>query len=139
MSEYDRIEDRQLSNGRTARIYVSTSRYGTKDLKRYTHYDCERRFKSAVEAVMRWGYRTLKTRTSWGDDADMNAYELREIRWRLSELQEWIASMEAQLDQIEGVDRLAERIQLLRNVAGRTPEESAIYLAKAEQLEKGDQ
>lgn len=44
--------------------------------------------------------------------------------------------MLTQLDELEGVDRRQERIAQLREVAGRTPQEAAAYLAKADELEE---
>lgn len=102
--------------------------------KVYTNFDCERRFESAIWAVGRWFGRTVRTRTT-SPDAEANRDDLRTVRWKLDKLSEHVFMMQAQLDELEGIDRTQERIAQLRQVAGRTPEETAAFLAKADQLE----
>lgn len=126
MSEGRIIE--RTNDGYTFRYYESQG--GT----RYTHYDCERRLTAAKNAMYRWFSRTLKTRTDSGD-AEQNSYELKRLRWIAEEVAQYAEVMQRELDRLEGTDRLAERVKALRQVAGRTPEEAAAYLAKADALE----
>lgn len=118
-------------DGGVIRWVVTDERGG----QRYTHYDCERRLKSAINAVERWFWRTIKTRPTW-DEAQMNELQLRDLRYMLGDLQRNVETIGRELDRIEGVDRRSERIRALREVAGRTPEEAAAYLAKAAELER---
>lgn len=49
----------------------------------YTHHDCMRRAKSAVDALGRWFSRAMRTRTTWTAETEMNRYELlREVAGR---------------------------------------------------------
>lgn len=126
MSE-DRIIE-VASEGHTFRYYQSESG------KRYSHYDCERRLKSAQEVMYRWFSRVLKTRTT-ADDIDQSRYEIMRMRWVAQEISQYAEVIQRELDRLEGVDRKAERIKALRSLEGRTPEEAAAFLAKADQLE----
>jgi Lon protease-like protein len=135
MSEWDRIHEQRMDHGVVRWIDV---RRGILDRqpRRYTHYECERRLAAADRAFSRWFARTVNTRTTW-DDPDMNAHEIRQLRDRLADMRSYVEHAERHLDTLEGVDRRAERIRQLRDVAGRTPEEAAAYLAKAAELEGG--
>ncbi len=99
----------------------------------YTNYDCERRLESAISAVSRWFSRTVRTRTTT-PNADYHNVET--LRWKLERLTEHVQMMLTQLDDLEGVDRKRERIKSLREVMGRTPQEAAAFLAKADELER---
>jgi len=98
--------------------------------KRYTHYECERRLDAAKNAMERWFSRTLRTRTTPCDT------DLQHLRWIADDIAEYGATVQRELDRLEGVDRKAERIKMLRSVEGRTPEEAAVYLAKADELDR---
>lgn len=100
----------------------------------YTNFDCERRLQSAINAVSRWFSRTLRTRTVY-PDAESRCDDLQRLRWRIDEIAEYAAVAARELDRLEGVDRTQDRIAQLRQIAGRTPEEAAAYLAKADELE----
>lgn len=133
MSVYDRIEERSNREGDTFR-WVLTER-GT----RYTNLDCIGKVKAAEAAFARWFSRAVKTRTTWGPElAECNASDIEELRWRLREMQTYVEAASRHLDDLEGTDRRAERVKALREVAGRTPAEAALYLAKADQIEAFD-
>lgn len=121
-----RIIERE-SDGFTFRYYQSAK--GTT----YAHSDCEQLLKAAQSAVGRWFSRALRTRTT--NPAGEQDYELERLRWAADELAEYSAAVQVELDRLEGVDRKTARIKALRAIEGRTPEEAAVYLAKAAQLE----
>lgn len=127
MSGYERIEERLTEYG--AIRFLVTER-GIK----YTHHECERRLDGAIRGMMRWFSRTLRTATVW-NDADMRRSELERMRWKLGEITTYVEVVQRELDRIEGVNKVAERIEKLRNVAGRNPEEAELFLAKAAELE----
>lgn len=127
MMQGGRIIERS-TDGYTFRYFES------KKGARYTHYECERRLKTTVDGLYRWFSRTLKTRTTSGD-AEQDKYDLQRLRWVADEVAECAAVIQREVDRLEGVDRTAERVKALRQVSGRTPEETAVYLAKADQLE----
>jgi hypothetical protein len=131
MPESDRIEERRNREGDTFRWIV------TETGKRYSNFDCMQRVKAADSAFSRWFSRAVKTRTSWAE-AEMRGDELERLRWLLSDMQTYLAAAGRYLDELEGTDRRAERIRALREVQGRTPEEAAAFLAKADRLEAGD-
>jgi hypothetical protein len=130
MSDYDRVEERKVDDDVTFRCFV-IDRTGT----RYSHSECERRLKTAVSTMMRWFHRAIVTRSLWRDP-DMNADELERLRWVLNDLQTYVEVVQRELDRLAGVDRRAERIKSLREISGRTPEEAALYLSKADALER---
>lgn len=115
------------SGGYTFRYYES------KGGKRYTHHDCERRLEAAQAAMERWFSRAIRTLTTQGNAEDR--YELERLRYVADDIAEYAAVIQREIDRLEGVDRRAERVRALRSVEGRTPEEAAVYLAKADQLE----
>jgi hypothetical protein len=131
MSDYDHVEERKVDDDVTFRYFV-IDRTGT----RYSHSECERRLRSAVSTMTRWFHRSIVTRSSWRDPA-MNADELERLRWVLDDLQTYVEVVQRELDRIAGVDRRAERVKALREIAGRTPAEAAAFLAKAAELERG--
>lgn len=127
MSVFDRIEERETEYG-TSRTFV------TEKGNRYSHFDCEQQLTSAVRKTQRWFSRAIRTMTTW-NDADMRGVEIRDLRWVLSDITNFAEIIQRELDRIEGVNRIEERVKELRAVAGRTPEEAALYLQKAEDLE----
>jgi hypothetical protein len=109
--------------------------YESKSGKRYTHYECERQLRTAKGAMERWFVRTLNTHTTQDTTkggAELDRDELRQIA---DDLTAFAAAVQCEIDRLEGADRRAERARALRSVEGRTPEETALYLAKADELE----
>jgi Lon protease-like protein len=129
MRDFDRIEERELEHG-TVKYFVTDAG------QKYTHYECERRLQAAIRATSRWFSRTIRTMTVW-KDADMNASEIRDLRWILGDMANYVEVVSRELDRIEGVNRSAERVAALRSIKGRTPEEAALFLAKADEIEAG--
>lgn len=125
MSEGRIIE--RVSDGFTFRYYESAAG------KQYTHYECERRLDAAKNAMERWFSRTIRTRTMTGD-AEQDGFDLQRLRWVADDIAMYAAHIQRELDRLEGVDRKAERIKALRVVEGRSPEEAALFLAKADEL-----
>lgn len=119
----------RTSEGFTFRYFESAT--GTQ----YTHYDCERRLKAAMSAIERWFSRALRTRTT-SDDPELDRQQLRDLWYEADALAEYVAVIQVEIDRLEGVDRKTERITALRMVEGRTQEEAALFLAKANQLEE---
>src|SRR4051812_41843427 len=101
MSEFDRVEEREFGHG-TVRWYV------TEAGQKYTHYECERRLQAAVRGTSRWFSRTIRTLTVW-KDPDMNAAEIRDLRWILDDTATYVEVVSRELDRIEGVNRTSER------------------------------
>jgi hypothetical protein len=132
MSEYDKIIEYTMSHGVVRNIQLNGLLM--KKGKTYTHHECERRLKAAWGGTTRWFSRTLRTRTTW-NEADMNKHEMERMRYLLDDMQTYIEVVQQELDRIEGLDRKAERIKALRNITGRSPEEAALFLEKAAQLE----
>lgn len=115
----------RTSEGFTFRYYESASG------KHYTNFDCERRLSAAKNAMERWFSRTIRTRTMAAEQDD---FDLQRLRWVADDIAMYAAHIQRELDRLEGVDRKAERIKALRVVEGRSPEEAALFLAKADEL-----
>lgn len=79
---------------------------------------------------------TLITDPDPNDDLDMHEYDLERLEWFIDDLNNWTAAIRKEIDERRGTLKVQERIALLRNTSGRTPEEAAAFLAKADQLEK---
>lgn len=124
----DRIKEQEMDHGIVK--WIITEKGQT-----YTHTESKRRLESAIRNTSRWFSRTIKTMTVW-KDSDMNKYEVEDLRRILDDLATYVEAVARELDRIEGVNHNAERIAKMRNVNGRTPEEAALYLAKATQLEE---
>lgn len=125
---YEKIEERRTDYGVSR--WITTSKG-----QRWTHHECERRLKSAERAFSRWFSRSFRTLTTW-NESDMNEFEISRLRYVLDDIQTYIEVANRELDRLQGVNRKEERIKQLRAIAGRTPEEAASYLAKADELEQ---
>lgn len=62
-------------------------------------------------------------------------WDLERIEHRLDAIEEHCAALRSHLDKARGKVTKQQRIALLRNVEGRTPEEAEAFLRKADQLE----
>lgn len=129
--EYDHIKEKRISMG-TFKFLV------TERGQEYSHDECERRLRTAVRGTQRWFSRSLRTLTDW-NDKDMRDYEIQRLRRVLEDMTMYAEAVQQALDKIEGVNRQSERADKLRNIAGRTPEEAAAFLAKAEELDRKGQ
>jgi hypothetical protein len=70
-------------------------------------------------------------------DLEMRTWDLEKLEMFIDQLERWTAGLRAEIDQLRGSDlSKRKRIELLRNTKGRTPEEAAAFLAKADQLEQ---
>lgn len=127
-TEWDSIKEKRISMG-TFKFLV------TDRGQEYSHDECERRLKTAVRGTQRWFSRSLRTLTDWNDKY-MRDDEIRRLRSILEDMTTYAEIIQQALDKIEGVNRQSERAMKLRNVAGRTPEEAAAFIAKADQLDR---
>lgn len=100
----------------------------------YGHRDCLSRLEAAVRGSHRWFARAVETLSEWNDQ-DMRADEVERLRWVLDDMAEYVEAARQELVSIEDANRKVERIKALREVTGRTPEEAALYLQKAAELE----
>lgn len=62
-------------------------------------------------------------------------WDLERIEYRIDGLERWIAAVRAEIAKRRGVQNQRERIALLRNTTGRTPEEADAFRRKADELE----
>lgn len=63
-------------------------------------------------------------------------YDLERLESRVEALEDYAARLREEIRKKYHYKNKKERIAALRNVAGRTPEEAAAFLAKADQLER---
>lgn len=96
--------------------------------RRVTFLDAEREMKDARQSLVRWTSRAFKLATQdWDEES---------LRWFIDDMETLVAAWKAEIEKRAGVATKKERIAQLREVAGRTDEERAIYLAKADELER---
>lgn len=69
-------------------------------------------------------------------DPDLAAYELERLEDRVRRLEWYLGSLRTEIDRRLGVIGQRERIALLRNTNGRSPEEAAAFARKADELER---
>lgn len=63
-------------------------------------------------------------------------WDLERIEWILDHIERHIGAVRTEVEKRRGIKTREERIALLRNTTGRTPEEAAVYNAKADELER---
>jgi hypothetical protein len=93
----------------------------------------------AEHAFARAISRAFKLRPDWPGEPDRAAYremDLEQIEWALDSMDAYLHAVREHLEKERGVKSREERIALLRNVSGRTPEEAEAFLKKADELER---
>lgn len=63
-------------------------------------------------------------------------YDLERLSGRVERLEFYVGALRKEVDRLFKNKTKKERIAALRNVTGRTPEEAAAFLAKADELER---
>lgn len=63
-------------------------------------------------------------------------YNLEQLEWKIDHLESHIGAIRKEIERLRGVKDQRERIALLRNTDGRSPEEAAAFMAKADELER---
>lgn len=66
---------------------------------------------------------------------DLRDYYLERAEWLLDDVEAYVGSCRAHLGALRGNRTVRDRIALLRNTTGRTPEEAELYRQKADELE----
>lgn len=69
-------------------------------------------------------------------DRDVGDYDLERLEWKIDLLDSHIGAIRAEIAKRRSVQSKEERIALLRNTEGRTPEEAAEFNKKADELER---
>jgi hypothetical protein len=121
--ETDRVE--QTKNG----IKYIKAKAGRIIWFHNAHSDAERGETMMHTAVGRM-FKTVQA----GEYADL---DLERIEWFLDRVERWLGAMRKELERRRGTVKVEDRIAMLRNTNGRSPEEAALYLKKAEELERG--
>jgi hypothetical protein len=107
--------------------------------KLYSFGDAIRGADVAETAFARAISRAFKLLSDWPDEPERAAYrdmDYEEIEWALESMESYIAAAREHLDEQRGVKSQEDRIALLRNTTGRTPEEAETYRKKADELER---
>lgn len=63
-------------------------------------------------------------------------HELELLEWKLDSMDAYVQHVRAEIDKRRGVKSKQERIALLRNTQGRTPQEAEAYRQKADELQR---
>jgi hypothetical protein len=107
--------------------------------KLYTFNDMIHKADLAEHAFARAIARAFKLRPDWPGEPERATYramDLEQIEWALESMEAYIAAAREHLEKERGIKSREERIALLRNVSGRTPEEAEAFLKKADELER---
>lgn len=62
-------------------------------------------------------------------------YNLERLEWFVERLETYVHHLAKEIEKRRGIKTKEERIALLRNASGRTPEEADLYRRKADELE----
>lgn len=103
--------------------------------RRLTYWNAIDAVQTALTDTYRAYSRALKLAGTNNDPA-LAAYELERFDSRVSELEEYTGALRVEIDRRLGVKSQRERIALLRNTSGRSPEEAAAFARKADELER---
>jgi hypothetical protein len=93
----------------------------------------------AETAFARAIHRAFELRSDWPGQPERAAYiemDYESIEWALDSMESYIVAARERLDKERGVKSQEERIALLRNTSGRTPEEAEAFQKKADELER---
>lgn len=63
-------------------------------------------------------------------------YDLERLEWFVENLERYLGAIRREIEKRRGVKTQEERIALLRNTSGRTPEEAVVFRRKADELER---
>lgn len=69
-------------------------------------------------------------------DPDIDEWNLELVDSFVENLEDYVGILRTEIDKVLGVKSKQERIALLRNVSGRSPEEAAEFIRKADELER---
>lgn len=104
-----------------------------------TFWDCLEAAESAQSDMVRAVSRAFKlARDGDGEDDDDDLGrddDLERIEWFIDALEDYTAALRRHLDERLATVSKRDRIKRLRNTAGRTPEEAALFKQKADELE----
>lgn len=106
--------------------------------KLYSFYDAVHGADVAETAFARAISRAFKLIPDWTGEQDRASYremDYERIEWALDSMEACLRAVREYLDKQRGIKKVEERIALMRNTAGRTPEEAAEFRRKADQLE----
>jgi hypothetical protein len=103
--------------------------------RKVSFYDAENKCGKFLTDLTRWGKRLVQLAPDV-TDPDISEYYNDTILRHIERTEALAEHWRALLEQRVGVATKRQRIAALRDVRGRTPEEAAVYLAKADQLEE---
>lgn len=122
-SMYERVEQRVLSDGTPFKfVRLKSGRI-------LSFWDALSAADRATTALHTAVARAIKLAT--GDD-----WDLERVESMLDNMDTWVQSIRAEVEKLRGIKTKEERIALLRNTSGRTPEEAAEFHRKADELER---
>lgn len=102
--------------------------------RRITFLDAQSMAKAARSALSTAASRMFKLARH--QDRDIDEWNLELIDSFVEDLEDYVRILREEIDKLLGVRSQEERIALLRNVSGRSPEEAAAFLDKADELER---
>lgn len=92
--------------------------------------------KAAESALATAVSRMFKLAGPTSGDPELTDWDLERIEWFIDEVASYLTAVRTEIEKRRGVKSQEERIALLRNVGGRSPEEAAAFTRKADELER---
>lgn len=86
-------------------------------------------------AQARSGRSTLSTGVSRAFKTAREDYDLETLEWLLDDVESYVIHVRQEIEKRRGIKSKQDRIALLRNTTGRTPEEAEAFHRKADELE----
>ena len=96
--------------------------------------DAQREAEDHLASLYRWELRMEKLADV--KDKDLNEWYWEQVEWFIDKVDALVGYSRDEIKKHNTRKSKEERIAALRNVTGRSPEEAAAFLAKADQLEK---
>lgn len=112
--------------------YIKLSKTG----RVFSYHEAQKQVDKGFNMVTRWLLRIVQI-VPESTDYDLDEYYWERIDDYADRLEILAERIREEVRKHLKVRSKQERIKALRNVTGRTPEEAAIFLAKADELEKG--
>lgn len=126
--EYERVEEKAFISSYDKSVVKTRTLKLNGDGRTITFREAHQRAESNLTGFMRWMSRARKlTVMEWEED------DLRRI---VDDLVMYTEIWQREIEKLHGKQTKQQKIASLRNIAGRSEGEAALYLAKADELEE---
>ncbi len=126
--EYERVEERSFRSSYDNSVVKVRTLKINGDGRQITFRDAHKQAETNLTGFTRWLSRARKL-------AVMD-WEQEDLRRAVDDLIMYAEIWKTEIEKMHGEQTMQEKIDALRNIAGRSEGESALFLAKADELER---